>query len=465
MGEAVSDVPERYALGEAFVPKGRYIDREFLQLEYDRLFTQVWQVACREEEIPDEGSFYDYEIGKASILVVRQADGSIKAFHNSCPHRGMKLIGGAGCVGEIRCRFHGFRFDIGGASTFVPCADEFLDRADGGWDLRPVSVGTWGGWVFVSMDPDPEPLLEWLDPLPASLEKFRLEDMRYRWRKRTTLPANWKTVIDAFIEGFHTPGTHPQTMRFSEGEVRPSAAPADPAEFVNTPCMPTIRHRNHSRFIYAMDPSKAAPGSELALQVVDPSVYGRALQYRYLEIGSLVTERDHRAATQLAAMERSDDLIPFFAFQELSERMAREEGVDFPDMSLEEYFEGNGDWHIFPTLVILVEKSCLLGYRVRPDGDDPDSCIFEMFSLEHFPADDVPETKWQVFEHWRHHDGWGQLPTQDLKNIGDIQGGLHSPGFDGHWLNTVQEMTVHNQHAIADRFIFGTEDDSNRGQQ
>jgi Rieske 2Fe-2S family protein len=449
---ATTAVPEQWAIGETFVPKGRYIDPAFLQLELERLFPQVWQIACREEEIDEVGSFYDYTVGRQSILVVRQPDRSIKAFHNTCAHRGMKLIGGAGCVGEFRCRFHGWRYGLDGANTFVPCREEFADRPDEEWNLVPVHVGTWGGWVFVSMADDPEPLLEWLDPLPTALAPFRLEDMRYRWRKRTYLPANWKTVIDAFIEGYHTPGTHPQTMRYVDG-LRPSARPAEPDEFVYAPYTPSIPYKNHSRFVYTQRPENAERDAARQQAAARPEVYARTMQYQYLEVGSLVTERDYRAAEKLAAMEPCET-PPFLLYHQLCEELAREEGVDFPTMSMEQYFAGNGDWHIFPSVVVLVEKSCLLGYRMLPDGEDPNRCVFEMFSLEHFAPGEVPETKWQEFQHWRDHDGWGQLPTQDLKNIDDIQAGLHAAGFKGHWLNTAQEMSIRNQHAIADRFLF-----------
>lgn len=451
----IEAVPEAWELGETFVPKGRYIDPGFLQLEYDRLFTQVWQPACREEELPEPGSYYEYTIGDEAIVVVRQADDSIEAFYNTCSHRGMRLVAGAGHVEEFRCRFHGFRFALDGENTFIPCKEEFADRSDEEWALNSVRVDTWGGWVFVTMAEDPPPLLEWLGPLPSSLAPFRLEDMRYRWRKKTYLPANWKTVIDAFVEGFHTPGTHPQTMRYADG-VRPSARPAPPEEFAHAPFTPSFPLENHSRFIFSARPDAAERDAERQKVNSRPEVYAHTMQYQYLEVGSLVTERDYRAADQLAEMEPSE-MPPFLVFQQLCEKLAREEGVDYPSMSMEEYFAGNGDWHVFPTLVLLVEKSCVLGYRVRPDGNDPDRCIFEMFSLEHFAPGDVPETKWQEFENWRDHDGWGQLPGQDLKNIADIQSGMHSRGFEGHWLNTVQEMCVHNQHVIANRFLFGSD--------
>ena len=176
--------------------------RDFLQLELDRLFPQVWQAACREEEIPDPGCYYEYSIGRQSIMVMRQRDGSIKAFYNTCAHRGMKIVRGAGCAshGDLRCEFHGWRYGLDGRSSFVPCRDEFAPRPREQWGLTPVKVGTWGGWVFITMADDPPNLLEWLEPLPTALEPFRLQDMRYRWRKRTFLAANYKTVIDAFIE-------------------------------------------------------------------------------------------------------------------------------------------------------------------------------------------------------------------------------------------------------------------------
>lgn len=448
------DVPAEWELGKGFVPKGRYLDRSFLQLEYERLFSQVWQPACRLEEIPGPGSFCEYVIGHESFLVVHQEDGSLAAFYNACAHRGMKLVSGAGSVPELRCRFHGWRYALDGTSTFVPCREEFADRPDAEWGLVPVHVDSWGGWVFISRAKDPEPLLEWLDPLPTALAPFRLEDMRFRWRKRTVLPANWKTLIDAFAEGYHSAGTHPQTMRHDR-ELRPSAAPASPEEYERASYTPSITYRNHSRFIYSQRPEMGEKDAERQKRSADPGTYARTMQYQYLEVGSLATERDYRVLQELEHMEIGDT-PPFLKYQEMAEALAIEEGVDYPKMMLEEYFAGNGDWHLFPTLVLLVEKSCVLGYRARPLSDDPDQCVWEMFSLEHFSKHEQPASKWQEFDHWRHHDGWGQLPTQDLKNIADVQAGMHSSGFRGHWVNLAQETSVLNQHAIADRFLFGT---------
>ncbi|OJZ68993.1 (2Fe-2S)-binding protein [Mycobacterium paraffinicum] len=455
--ETAGVVPRRYACGETFVPKGRYIDPEFLHLELEHLFTQVWQPACREEEIPDPGNFCEYTIGRQSIMVVRQNDGTIKAFYNACTHRGMKVVRGRGCAddGVLRCGFHGWRYTLDGRSQFVPNRDEFLNRPREQWALRRVTVGAWGGWVFITMAENPPELLDWLDPLPTALAPFRLEDMRFRWRKRTALAANYKTVIDAFIEGYHSPGTHPQTVRSDQG-VRPSTAPAAPNEFIYAPYTPTTVYRNHSRFTYTVRPDSNG-GAARAERESSPTIFANGMQYQFLEVRSLVSERDYRVAQQMAEMEPGP-IPPFMVYHQMCEELAIAEGVDYPKMSMEEYFAGNGDWHVFPTLVILVEKSCVLGYRMLPDAEDPNRCVFEMFSLEHFAPGEVPETSWLEFERWQDHDGWGELPTQDLMNIDAIHAGMHSRGFDGLWLNINQEMSIRNEHRIADRFIFGVDD-------
>ena len=216
-------VPERWRLGPGFVPKGRYVDRDFLDLEFERLFPCTWLNACRVEEVPDVGSFVELIVGGESIVVVRTGTVQIKAYFNSCRHRGTRLVRGRGRVGEFRCPFHAWRWTVDGT---------FRDRPDDEYcDPRPVSelclaqcrVDTWGGFVFVNMDPDAEDLVDFLDPLPARLEGFALDRMRYLWHQRFVLPANWKTAIDAFIEAYHVPGTHPQFLRPRLGPTTPGS--------------------------------------------------------------------------------------------------------------------------------------------------------------------------------------------------------------------------------------------------
>ncbi len=155
-------------------------------------------------------------------------------------------------------------------------------------------------------------------------------------------------------------------------------------------------------------------------------------------------------------MEIPAGVPPIVPYLELCEQLALEEGVDYPKMDLETFFAGNGDYHVFPTMVILVEKCSVLGYRMRPESDDPDTCIWEAFALEHFAPGEVPDSRWEMFPTFREAE-LGSFLAQDVKNIPDIQAGMHSEGFDGLKLNTVQETTIMHAHEVADRFLFGVD--------
>jgi phenylpropionate dioxygenase-like ring-hydroxylating dioxygenase large terminal subunit len=445
-------VPERWRLGPDSVPRGRYVDREFLELEYERLFTRVWQMACREEEVPAVGSFLEYAIGDQSFLIVRVAPDEIRAFYNACIHRGARLGRGSGRVKEFRCPFHGWRYALDGRCTFVFEEQEFNPRPPDYKRLREVRCERWGGWVFVNPDPAAEPLLEWLDPIPERVGPWRLEEMRYAWHKRTILPANWKTALDAFIEGYHTPGTHPQYSRFAESSA-PSARPLEVAEFAAGLWTPTVTYRNHSRFIFGFreQGDVGRPGA------VSTQLLANQVIYQVAQLRSLNTSHDERAARELLQAGLPPGANPYAEFARLRRKHAKAAGVRWVDLTPEQLEAGQGDWHVFPTLVILLEAGCALGYRALPNGLDPDSCIFDVWSIERFPDGKEPAVQLQFFENWEQGDFGGVL-EQDFRNMADVTAGLHQRGFPGHWLNTQQEMSVHNAHRIADRFLFGTED-------
>lgn len=144
---------------DGFVPKARYVSREFAQLEAEKLWKRVWQIACREEEIPRPGDFVEYEIVEQSVLVVRQTDGSVAAFHNACLHRGRQLAKELGHRGEcFTCPYHAWRYALDGTLVHVVDRDDFGDAPLEGLRLAPVRAECFGGFVFVNLDADAEPL-------------------------------------------------------------------------------------------------------------------------------------------------------------------------------------------------------------------------------------------------------------------------------------------------------------------
>jgi nitrite reductase/ring-hydroxylating ferredoxin subunit len=199
-------------LGLADIPRHRYLSREFHQLEKQHVWRKVWQMACREEDIPEVGDTLVYDICDLSILVVRAAPDRIVAHYNACLHRGRQLKERDGNNTELRCAFHGFCWNLDGSLQQVPCPWDFPQVDTPEWSLPAVRVGTWGGFVFVNPDPNAEPLETFLGALPGHFAKWPLEQRYTSVHVAKVFAANWKIVQEAFMEAFHVVATHPQLL-------------------------------------------------------------------------------------------------------------------------------------------------------------------------------------------------------------------------------------------------------------
>jgi len=118
---------------DGLIPKDRYVSREFLDLEMSQVWSRVWQVAGRQEELPDAGDYLEYTIGDQSILVVRTETGALRAFHNTCLHRGTRLAEGCGHFsdGAIQCPYHAWRYALDGRLIEIVDRHEFPDLPEG----------------------------------------------------------------------------------------------------------------------------------------------------------------------------------------------------------------------------------------------------------------------------------------------------------------------------------------------
>ena len=197
-----------------FVPVERYISAEFFHLERTKVWDRTWQMACREEHLPNVGDHVVYDVAGRSYLVVRSGPSTIKAFHNVCLHRGRLLRQEGGCrATEFRCPFHGFGWNIDGSLKQIPCAWDFPqveDPAD--WSLRAVQVGTWGGFVFINPDPAAPSLSRYVGELSEHFARWPLEDRFVQVHVAKILRCNWKVAQEAFMEAMHVVATHPQLL-------------------------------------------------------------------------------------------------------------------------------------------------------------------------------------------------------------------------------------------------------------
>ncbi|WP_231639103.1 aromatic ring-hydroxylating oxygenase subunit alpha [Sphingomonas profundi] len=202
-------------LGSAPLDPARYTDPAFFALECERMWPNVWQFAAREEELPEAGDYVLYENAGRSYLVTRQPDGSVRAFHNVCLHRGRKLRTESGWASEFQCAYHGFTWNPDGTLKRIPCRWDFpqLDGED--LTLPEAQVGRWGGYIFVKENEGGPTLEEYLAPLPAHFARWRPEDAYTSAWVGKVIPVNWKAAAEAFMEAFHVAATHPQISGFT----------------------------------------------------------------------------------------------------------------------------------------------------------------------------------------------------------------------------------------------------------
>ncbi len=209
-----------YKPGVKRVNVARWLDKSYHDLEVQKIWKKVWQFTCREEDIPEPGDYYVYDIAEMSFIVMRTETGEIKAFWNACPHRGRKLKEHDGCgVSEIRCMFHGWAWRLDGSVKSIACKWDFPGVSQAETTLYPVKTGVWGGFVFINPDPDCEPLADFLGTLPDHFENAN-HDMGKRWKQvhvACVVDCNWKVAMEAFTEAWHVQTTHPQRAFVSGG--------------------------------------------------------------------------------------------------------------------------------------------------------------------------------------------------------------------------------------------------------
>ena len=172
-------------LGTSLVPKERYTSSDYARLERERMWTRTWLLAGLESDLRRPGDYTTFEIGPESILVIRQRDGSLRARHNVCMHRGNRLREpGVGHAELFACLYHGWKYGLDGCLVEAVDAHSFPQGAPPErLSLRPVRVETWGGFVFVNLDPYAEPLAAYLGPIPEHLDPYHFDE----WRLSTAL--------------------------------------------------------------------------------------------------------------------------------------------------------------------------------------------------------------------------------------------------------------------------------------
>ena len=180
------------------IPAGRYRDPRFFELERRHLWGRSWLLAAHMDEIPEPGCFMRWDHAGQPVVLVHTAGGEVKAFYNTCSHRGAPVVTErTGKSRRLTCGYHGWSF-------------RDLDLSCRG--LKQLRCERFGRLVLVNFDAEAPPLLEWLGPIAAEWTEFQFDRCRLSARHLFDLDCNWKIAMEANLEVYHVPTIHPKTI-------------------------------------------------------------------------------------------------------------------------------------------------------------------------------------------------------------------------------------------------------------
>jgi len=411
--------------GSEDIPVERYLSRAWHDREKASLWSRVWQFACREEVLTEVGDTAVYDIVDKSYLLVRTEPGpeGIKAYVNACLHRGRALRDGPGRVDELLCSFHGFCWSLSGKLKRVPSAWDFPQVRPDEFRLPEVRVGSWGGFVFLNPDPDAEPLEDFLGELDPFFERWPLEQRYTRVHVSKVIRANWKVAQEAFMESYHVITTHPQLLpgfgdANSQYDVFGNVSRAISPRGVPSPYLPwdpTEQERLNSQIDQRLDdpPMLEVPDGHTARQTLAEAA-----------------RRSLRPVIGEGADELSDaELVDSYYF------------TVFPNMH---------PWGGYNQIT----------YRWRPNGDDHESCIMEVFLLSPYSGGrppPSPEVRLGADQPWRTAvEELGSLARvfdQDEFNLEAVQKGLKAMSKPGLSFSVYQESKIRHFHSLYDQWV------------
>jgi len=213
VGSWTQQYPE---LGTSPVDYTDSIDPAYYEAERAAIFRRTWLNVGRVERLPRTGSYFTRELTVVgtSLVIVKGADGEVRAFHNICRHRGNKLVWNdfpseetAGSCRQFTCKYHAWRYNLDGDLTFIQQEGEFFDLDKADYGLKKVACAVWEGFIFVNLDPQ-ESLSEYLGEMAKGIEGYPFHEMTEVYSYRAEIGSNWKLFIDAFAEFYHAPVLH-----------------------------------------------------------------------------------------------------------------------------------------------------------------------------------------------------------------------------------------------------------------
>ena len=417
-------------LGSDNLSVDRYLSREFHELEVEKMWRRTWQAVCRESEIANAGDFFVYDIARFSIVLTRTEAGEIKGYHNACLHRGRQLRQNCGTAREFKCPYHGFRWSLDGDFLGAPCEWDFPHIDKETFSLPQVQVDTWGGWVFMNMDPEAESLASYMGILPEHFTRWKPENTFKALHVEKIIECNWKVAWEAFIESYHTVQTHPQILPYLGDSNSQYDCWGD----------------NVSRTISPMG-------------VVSPHLDGITPAQTvndWLEHGAWLTDGSKVEVPE--GMSAREWLADYY-FKHYSEQYQ----TDLASFCTHSEIMDSILYSLFPNFAPWAGFHPNLTYRMRPYGDNHEMCIMEIIVLMRFPEGQERPADCQVHKLDKDQlfseapgmeGGLGRVFDQDFSNLKMVQRGLKNLQSGEVVLANYQEVRIRHFHQTLDKYVY-----------
>ena len=420
----------------------RYTSREFMEQEWEHMWTKVWLLLGREDEIPNPGDWQAEDVGRESILMVRQKDGSIKAFYNVCQHRGQRLVSEPkGHVRRFVCPYHSWAWMPDGELNFVQDPDDFPEgNPCGKLRLAEVPCETFAGFIWVNMDPDCVSLREALGPVWDEWAVYGIEDWKRYVAKTTVAPVNWKVVMDNFNESYHVNTVH-----------RPKGADVE-------------KLRIHS----GVDTSYTTSRFDMC-----DEGHGRMIMLG--GYAGPAIDKDGTIGEPLATILKDWELDPEDfrhrgedtrdALQKARRELGPARGYNYFNNLCDSQLTDAYHYTLFPNFAVSLWVDGFHFLRARPHPTDPEKCLFDNWWYAPNPegaagpvrttaglVDRDADVEHEVFEPGER--SMGLTIDQDMTIFPAQQMGMRSRGYKGSYL-AGQENRISRLHSLVDEYIAG----------
>ena len=224
---------------ERSIPSAYYYDPEHYKRELEVIWYRRWLMICRSEEVPTPRDYRVFTVGEQNVVITRDLKGNVRAFHNTCRHRGSILCTqdeGRFEGGSIVCPYHAWTYSLEGDLIATPHQLESADFDMADYSLYDVAVGEWGGFVFINLaGGDAEPLEQALGRIPETHRNYHVDRLRVGHREVINVEANWKLLFENFAECFHCPQVHPELCSVVPIYARGLQEGEDPVEWEEAP--------------------------------------------------------------------------------------------------------------------------------------------------------------------------------------------------------------------------------------